>query len=111
MYKTTERCDTQEKLVSALEAIETVTILNKDQFLGLTECEFPNVQEFCRTLMINVSGNEYKITWYKNYSGITGEFMESSFDSIVMGIPTWPTEVGSKLKLQLMNNGQLAVVI
>ncbi|AUR93028.1 hypothetical protein NVP1181O_64 [Vibrio phage 1.181.O._10N.286.46.C9] len=111
MYKTTERCDTQEKLVSAIETIDTVRILNKDEFLGTQEVEFPNLPEFCRTLNIEVNGVAYKMTWFKNYSSIESEFMQSSFDSIVLNKPTWPLEVGSKLKLQLMSNSQLAVLI
>tara|TARA_R110002012_G_scaffold235596_1_gene409384 strand:+ start:891 stop:1226 length:336 start_codon:yes stop_codon:yes gene_type:complete len=111
MYKTTETCDTQEKLVSALESIESVEILNKSEFLGTQEFEFPSFPEFCRVLNIIVNGCEYKITWFKNYSSIESEFMQSSFDSIVLNKPTWPIEVGSKLTVQLMKQGQLAVLI
>ena len=108
MYKTTEICDTQEKLVSALESIDSVEILNKAEFLGLNE---PEVADFCRVLNIFVNGGEYKITWFKNYSSIESEFMRSSFDSIVLNKPTWPLEAGSKLTVQLMRQGQLAVLI
>ena len=111
MYKTTEICDTQEKLVSALESIESVEILNKAEFLGTQEFEFPNFPEFCRVLNVFVNGGEYKITWFKNYSSIESEFMQSSFDSIVLNKPTWPLEAGSKLTVQLMRQGQLAVLI
>ena len=108
MYKTTEICDTQEKLVSALESIDSVEILNKAEFLGLNK---PEVADFCRVLNIIVNGIEYKITWFKNYSSIKSKFMQSSFDSIVLNKPTWPVEAGSKLKVQLMRQCQLAVLI
>lgn len=111
MYKTTEICDTQEKLVSALESIDSVEILNKAEFLGLNEPEEFGVADFCRVLHIFVNSGEYKITWFKNYSSIESEFMQSSFDSIVLNKPTWPLEAGSKLTVQLMRQGQLAVLI
>ncbi|WFS86228.1 hypothetical protein vBVhaSMAG7_011 [Vibrio phage vB_VhaS_MAG7] len=108
MIKTTERCDTQEKLVSALETVNTVTILNKDQFLGINQ---PDFSDFCRTLSIEIDDIEYKITWFHNYSSIKSKFMESSFDSVVLNKPTWPTEFGCKLQLQLMRADKLAVLI
>lgn len=111
MYKTTEKCDTQPKLVAALETIDSVKILNKDKFLGINQPEFPEIAEFCRNLEIEVNGIKYTIEWYHNYSSIESEFMCASFDSIVLNKPTWPLKSGSKLKLQLMRNDLLAVVI
>lgn len=109
--KIEERCDTQPKLVSALETIESVRILNKDKFLGINQPEFPEIAEFCRDLEIEVNGNKYTIVWYKNYSSIRSEFMEAMFDSITLHRPTFPLKADSKLKLQLSFKGQMSVVI
>lgn len=109
MYKTQERCDTQEKLVSALETIKQVEILNKNDFLGLNVDAFSS--EFTRNLKIKIRGNDFTIEWYKNYSSISSEFMTAMFDSIVLTKPTFPLTSDSKLCLQLVKDGQMTVVI
>ena len=98
---------TQLELVSALETIESVEIVNKDEFLGIVGY----TNELCRDLHINIGEVSYVIKWYHNLSSIRSEFMQSSFDSIVLNTPTWPLRSDSKLKLQLMCRGQLAVII
>ena len=96
-------CDTQEKLVEALETLKSVEILNKDEFL--------HGKEFCRTLEIFVNGCSYTIQWYKNLSTISSVDIFSAFDSISEGYRTYPLPSDSKLTVQFSNNGHLAVII
>jgi hypothetical protein len=100
-----EVVNTQEKLVSALETISTVTINNKDDFL--------NGQEFTRTLKISIGGRDYDVIWYNNVSTIQSEWCEIPFDAICLDKPTWPLTAsrGKTLKLQLLNNGETVAVI
>jgi len=105
MIKTKEKCDTQEKLVNALETIKSIKIINKEEFLGIDS------DEFCRNLEIEINGNKFTITWFHNYSTIESEFMSANFDSITLTKPTWPLKQGSKLSLQLHRDGQSVVVI
>ena len=105
MFKTKEVVSTQEKLVSALETISTVTINNKDDFL--------NGQEFTRTLKISIGGRDYDVVWYNNQSTIRSDWCEIPFDAIRLNKPTWPLTVerGKTLKLQLLSKDVTVAII
>ena len=106
MYKTKERVDTKERLISALETIKEVTILNIDEF---SDDNFEI--EYCRTLKIKVNNTSYDIVWFHNYCSLISEHVECNFDSITLHQPTYPTIMGSKCKLQLLKDGNIVCVL
>ena len=105
MYKVDEIVNTKEKLVSALETIETVEILNMDEFIGLPGTDF------IRRLELTINGLECYVVWFHNLSNFHSKHFEIPFNTVVLHQPTWPTEMESKLKLQLKIDNQTVAVI
>ena len=106
MYKTQERVNTKEKLISALNTIKEVAILNMEEF---SDDDFE--AEYCRTLKIKVNDNLYDIVWFHNYCSLVSEHVECCFDSIVLHRNTYPTMMGSKCKLQLLKDDNTVCVL
>ena len=104
MFKTQELVNTKEKLVSALETIKGVEILNKDEFLGVSD-SFLTDGGFTRKLEIFMSktGVSYTIVWYHNKSNLTNDSIDIPFDTIVLNSPTYPVS-NKNLVLQLVDH-------
>lgn len=98
---------TKELLVSSIELVNGVEILNKDEFLGCG-IEF----EFIRNLDIYMTktGNSYTIIWFHNLSNITSDTINIPFDGITLSSPTYPVS-NKNLVLQLNRGGVCVGVV